>query len=539
MIFSMRILIKLTFFLSALAIFPNSVCAQDFAAMQSGFPKGFLDLEASQNKTLIIEMGALDGYVEGEYAEFFIQNKNYKYPRNFSIGSGELVKIFPKHSFWSIKVKDPSKFLAAEKMQLSDVAHVAIIRTGMAISGRPLDVKNRIRLLDRNERDYTLISDRFDQIPESLKKEHGYTSSENTNFEQNKLLSADINVSSNDYLQKKTKLEYSDEHLEELEEKYFAKKPTDLKISVEKNVRKEIVQDRAKVFENQNERMKYGSADFYREQKRVNIIRDVRDDISIQSVYKDAKENEIQSKFITNRARKKIERDGERWSEDMDAKTLRRYFVENGIEAEIARREKVLNELEGHEIWVSLSGGMNKNTNTIDQNYQRLDYSLSLGYDLHLARMNSDFSNWSIDFLVEKGVHHFAINDNTNAESQEIMGGLNLKYYYLNNPVTLNKIIGTIGVGVKMGRGNASGTELDRTYSYQIVSLPTMSAGFKYRVRPGDLTSENVNIGIAFSGGLEYERTNYSVNDSIANNAIYGSFAKNNLKYVMGIHFYY
>jgi len=234
-----------------------------------------------------------------------------------------------------------------------------------------------------------------------------------------------------------------------------------------------------------------------------------------------------------------MDRDKERWSQDMDDTVLRRYFVQNGIEAEYVRREKALNELEGHEIWLRYFGGLNRSTNDVDNNYQRLNASLAVGYNLHFSRINDSLKNWSMDFFLENAVNHYAINDKFNAEAKDLFTGANLNYYFLNNPLTLNKFIGYFGVGMKLGQGNAATVDINRTYSYQILGLPTFNGGIKYRFRTGDLTRDTANVGAAAAFGVTYERLNYSSAEQLENNEIYPKFTTNNLKYFMGLHFYF
>ena len=531
MILSMKSLIKRSIVLGLLVLNFSKAHAIDYVAVRE-----FGENLEINKETLVLNVGSLDGYVEGEVAHVFKEVGTKNFPDAKKIGLIELVKIFPKYSYWQFHKGSVS----ANDLKAVDGSwtEVGLIRQHTALNGRALDVRNKIRLFERESSNIDLNN--YDkEIPKELRQVKNYAPLDEEVFEVESLKRADVEVSSNDYLIKKSGTTHSEEHLEELEELYAPKLKVVKNEVVEKAVKADIADKLADNYERNKERTKYGMSDFYKEQEKHPEIKDIRKKISTFSVYDQEKQREFDEAMISKRALKKMDRDKERWSQDMDDTVLRRYFVQNGIEAEYVRREKALNELEGHEIWLRYFGGLNRSTNDVDNNYQRLNASLAVGYNLHFSRINDSLKNWSMDFYLENAVNHYAINDKFNAEAKDLFTGANLNYYFLNNPLTLNKFIGYFGVGMKLGQGNAATVDINRTYSYQILGLPTFNGGIKYRFRTGDLTRDTANVGAAAAFGVTYERLNYSSAEQLENNEIYPKFTTNNLKYFMGLHFYF
>lgn len=535
MIFSMKQLIKYTFLALILNHSISDVHAIDFIAVREiGMNREL------QRETIVLNVGSLDGYVEGEHAHLFRQSGDKRFPKSLKLGEAELVKVFPKYSYWQIL---NAPLAEGAKIGLTEVG---VIRSRMGINGRELDVKNKIRLLDRSnneERDFSDLERNelleTTEIPDNLRQDHSYQALKDQTFEEKKLKRADVEVVKNDFLVKKSATSFSAEHKEELAELYAPELKGKDREVVKKETEKEISKAQANLYGKNHLRTKYGLDDFYKDQEKIPEMKDIRNKISTTSVYDQEKEAKFEESMISNRALKKMQRDKALWSQDMDDKVLRRYFVQNGIASEYERRERALSELEGHEMWLRFYGGANRNTVDADPNYQRFNYAMAVGYNLHFSRINPEYVNWSMDFYGESSVSHFALNDNTNAQSKELHAGTSLNYYFLNNPLTLNKFIGHVGVGMKLGQGEAVAADLNRTLSYQLVTIPTLSGGIKYRFRAGDLTRETANIGAALAFGAMYERVNYSAGEVLDVSEAYGKFAVNTTKYYFGLHIYY
>jgi hypothetical protein len=221
----------------------------------------------------------------------------------------------------------------------------------------------------------------------------------------------------------------------------------------------------------------------------------------------------------------------------MDDETLRRYFISTGLEHEERRRELVFNELDGNELLFHYSGSLNDHSTSTDQNYRNLGFSLGLGYDLHLSRTSQDLKNWSLQFILEKGVSDFDIGG-VNGRGQEGAYGMYVNYYFINNPLTLNSFIVLAGLGIKAGSISMSSPELHKEYTYQVLTLPALQLMTKYRFRVGDLAENTVNVGAAFNAGLTLDVKRLSVVEGLEDN-INGKISMNDIKYLVGMSFYF
>ncbi len=497
--------------------------------------KEFGENKDLKRKTLLLEVGSIDGYVYGETANVFIDYGKRNKPNPTQMAQIELVKLLPKYSYWQI-VSGELNLEDLNDEYFKRFKTLSLLRTNRAINGRPLDIKNRIHLIDKDSEKFEMSTK---SIPEDFVVENNFDAELTPMFNQEEILRADVEVHQKEKMIKKSGTSYSSIHDDELVEMYAPKIKSVNKDKVKMNVLEDVNDSLSKNYAKTNEKSKNGLDKFYQNSVRDRNEKDIPQNISSESVYDHYKEKELAESFVSRRALNKMKRDGERWSEDMDDKVLRNYVIQNGIEAEYKRRERALNELDGHELWLKFFGGINHQSTELDNNYQRLNYSLGFGYNLHFSRLNSSYTNWSMDFYGESSVSYLAINDDSNASSKEILGGVNLNYYYLNNPISLNRFIGHVGIGMKIGQSEAVYTEGDSIFSYQIVGLPILSTGLKYRFRAGDYSIENPNFGAALAFGASYEMMNYSSADSIIDNEVYGKIATQNFKYFFGVHFYY
>jgi hypothetical protein len=162
---------------------------------------------------------------------------------------------------------------------------------------------------------------------------------------------------------------------------------------------------------------------------------------------------------------------------------------------------------------------------------------LGLTYELHLARATQDLKLWSLQFSFDTGASHYDLGG-VNGLSQEKMYGAGINYYLLNNPLSLNKIMVEIGVGIKSGESNMKGSYLNSAYSYQILCVPSLQLMTKYRYRVGDLNEDTVKLGSSLFAGIVYDQKKLSLLDTPLD-SINGTINVNDLKFQFGIGFYF
>ena len=233
----------------------------------------------------------------------------------------------------------------------------------------------------------------------------------------------------------------------------------------------------------------------------------------------------------------KIKRDGVNWSDDMDDAALRKYFINTGIVEERLRRERVFNEREGHEFMLYYGGSLSDHSNPIDSTYRAYGYDLGFAYDLHLTRANPDLKSLSLQFSVEFGAATYDLGG-MNGISQELKYGALLNYYFINNPLTMNKFIFSLGAGIKAGDSTMKGNNLSSQYTYQIISAPAAQLMMKYRFQAGDLNEDTVKMGSSFNAGLLYEKKKLRIVD-VPTETIEGAISVNEIKFLVGMGFYF
>lgn len=491
-----------------------------------------LDLSTSK-KSFIIDRGQFDNYNDGTFGKFYVQRGEMDAPKIFLVAEGKLVKSLTNKSFWYIdKVYYPQLIKSGK--------HLLVLTSSVVTKERPMRFKKRHVVVSKDQ--YENADEYLDQnknsVPERLVvEEENYEKSPEL-FETKKTPEADVEINTYEKLRKKSGTKISEEYGDTEEEKYFVGaqevKLADLKNAEDKKLLDSMSDGYIKKVNSQ----KYGLTNgLYGKNKKDPGMRELNQEISILSVYDTAKEERTKAEQLDPKLIAKMKRDGAHWSEDMDDEALRRYFIHTGLEREERRRELVLNELDGNEVMFHYSGSMVDHTTSTDQNYRSPGYTLGLGYDLHLSRTSKSLKNWSIQFLLEKGVSDYDIGGK-NARGQEGFYGAYLNYYFFNNPLTLNSFIFLGGVGIKAGTISMSALSLSKTYTYQTITLPSMQLMTKYRFRTGDLNEDTVNVGASINAGILIDSKRLSIVESNSDN-IDGKISSNDVKYLIGMSIYF
>jgi hypothetical protein len=197
----------------------------------------------------------------------------------------------------------------------------------------------------------------------------------------------------------------------------------------------------------------------------------------------------------------------------------------------------LLNEREGHEFMFHYAGTVVDHTNPNDENFRAGGYALGISYDFHLARLSRDLKSWSVQFLYEMGANHYDMGQ-TNEPATEAMYGAILNYYFINNPLSVNRFIFEIGAGMKLGQATIGDNRLSREYSYQVMTLPTLQLLSKYRFHVGDLTEDKVKAGMAVHAGIVIDQKKLSNIDNTTD-AIKGVVRVNDVKFQVGMGIYF
>ena len=484
---------------------------------------------STTKKTVVIDRGLLENYYEKSFGKFFIQMGDYKFPKIYLVAEGKLVKSFPKKSIWYLtKIYDPRFFKVNARMLIMTSDQVKV--------GRTMKVKQRHVLLSSEEYESPeqYLEENKNNVPDRLLQNvSAYDESEEL-YESKKTPDADLEIETYEHLKKKGGIQISDQYKDEIGEKYFIGN-REVKLADITNAEdKKLLDSMAAGYVEKVDSQKYGIAHgLYKDQVKVPGLRDINNKMTVLSAYDSTKEDKLQEELISPRAIAKMKRDGPLWSADMDDESLRRYFISTGLEHEARRRELALNELDGNELMFHFSGSLVDHTTNLDPNYRSQGFTLGLGYDYHLSRSSKELKDWSLQFILEKGVADYDLGG-INARGQEGFYGFYLNYYFFNNPLTLNSFIFLGGIGLKAGTIEMDSVNLSKKYSYQVMSLPALQVMTKYRFRSGDLIEDRVNVGASLNAGISLDVKRLSVIDSLDDD-INGKISVNDIKYLVGM----
>ena len=492
-----------------------------------------LDVSTSE-KSITINRGEFDNYKFHDYAKFYIQLGDKDHPKIFLVGEGELVKCFPKKSFWYLKIVVMPHLITPQ-------AKLLLLSSRSAMSGRSRVIKRRHVVFSDKEYDDVdqyLSQNQLGVPSRLLVEDEGFANSSEL-YEQEKNQEFDLKLET--YERMKTKVEKEDQannYPDRTEELYFIGNQSVKLVDILNDEDRKVLKSISDQYEDKNYNLKFGlTHGLYHHQSPLPDQGSVISKVSVASTYDNEQEERKKREKIDPRFTAKIKRDGINWSDDMDDDKLRKYFISSGIVTEKERRERVLNEREGHEFLLHYAGQLNDHTTSDDPSSRAPGYVFGISYDLHLARASQNLKMWSLQFLFETGANHYDIGG-INVQSKERMYGGILNFYFLNNPLSVNRFIGSIGVGVKTGSADLSDDRLSRGYSYTIATLPTVQLLTKYRFHVGDLTEDTVNMGTALHAGLIYEQKKLSIIDNpldLVNSVI----SVNEIKLQIGIGFYF
>ena len=93
---------KLLINMNKLAIITTLLFISAFMGKASAVALDEVNLEdiSTSGKSLVIDRGMLEKFEEGTFARFYIQKGPKEFPKVFLVAEGELIKSFPRKSYW-------------------------------------------------------------------------------------------------------------------------------------------------------------------------------------------------------------------------------------------------------------------------------------------------------------------------------------------------------------------------------------------------------------------------------------------------------
>lgn len=477
---------------------------------------------SKSGKTMSINRGFIEDLQAGDWGKFYLKRGDLNRPKLFLLAEGELVKSLPKRSYWLIKkVYIESSFLPQTETYL--------ITQNQVTQGRQLRISKKDVFHDGEEseiseltqlgKEYQSGEQLFDQLDKN-DDERKYTDLKVTTFGAFKIKKGIKNSEEyGDELNEKIVIENRVVPIGDLKKKedqiIFQKVTDGHELSLSGKIKK------FGITQSSNREMETSKGMTY----------------SHESIYRKKLEEINQSKHISPRVRAKIVRDDVNWTSDMDDDKLRRYFIASGIEREYQRRELALNEADGHEVTFKYQNSLSSHTTAEDPSYRGGSYNLSLSYDFHLSQFSRNMKKWSLEIGLETGIASYDLGG-MNGRANELVYGSYLNFYFLNGPLSLNTFNCLIGIGLKNGMAKISNYQLTSVYSYQLTIIPALQLLAKYRFRPGDLSEDNVKIGMSVNFGAAVDFKTLSLKGNTVED-INSKISVTDLKYIAGVSFYF
>jgi hypothetical protein len=492
-----------------------------------------LDVSSSE-QSITVDRGEFDHYKAHDNAKFYIQLGNKDFPKIYLVAEGELVKSFPRKSYWFLKkIKIPNL--------IRPQTHLLMMSTNMVMEGRKRNVLKRHVVFsgDAYEGVDQYLEQNKKNIPDHLILEEANYSNSGELFEKETPRDTELIVESYEKYRIKPILEQKNQssNMEDEELYFVGNKRVELTEILNQDDKK-LLDSMSKQYLEKNASIKYGLTNGLYGNQENNADKPMPNKkMTIRSVFDEKKDQEKKRTMYDERVSAKIKRDGINWTDDMDDVALRKYFINTGIAEERIRRERVFNEREGHEFMFYYGGSLSDHSNATDVNYRAFGYDLGLAYDLHLTRANPNLKSLSLQVSIEMGASTYDLG-RMNGVSSELKYGAILNYYFINNPLTMNKFIFETGVGLKFGESTMKGYTLSKQYTYQIISVPTFQLLTKYRFQAGDLTEDTVRMGSAFNAGVIFEKKRLRIID-VPTEPINGAISVNDIKFLVGMGFYF
>ncbi|MBT3235202.1 MAG: hypothetical protein HN353_04570 [Bdellovibrionales bacterium] len=216
-------------------------------------------------------------------------------------------------------------------------------------------------------------------------------------------------------------------------------------------------------------------------------------------------------------------------------------FMNSGITQERKRQNYLVHHKKSHEFLLNYGQSLLYNTSLDDPNFNISGYSIVIGYELLLERLNIRWRNWTLRANYRSSTNYYNIAG-ANAKSDERSLQFVLNWYPYHNPTALLKPLLYIGAGAGMGAASitpSSGATTNQpTWSYAIYQIPVLITGVKYRFGSGDGLIEIIPFGMALHLAISYQLIMLSPANQLPN-GIDGAISTNDIKLISGLSFYF
>ncbi len=492
---------------------------------------------SSSGRSIILDRGFLEGIKMGMEGRFLLPEGDIDKPYYKYIAYGEVIKVHSNYSYWHLT--DINR-----KIFLDKGLKTVFVTMGRVNRGRQkLDSLRRRIILRKGDTPLKYMESKKLSVPHSMiKKRDQYVMGKELTRTYSPL-KEDNELYEFDVWSYDKGLQYVDEYMQEVEtarpsdqgkiaslEKYKEyKKHRDL---YDQKLFESVVKSSIKKFND----FEYNLDTFYKDQRKDENAKEIRKEMSSESIYKKYQENKKKLRWVSQRALSQIKNGGKLWSASMDDDQLRRFFVESGIRKENERQRLALGTYDANELQIFYSFALKGHYADGAEGFQGSNYSLGIGYEFYLRRTLPSLAKWSLDGSFERTIAFYNAGS-VNGRFTEGLLKLGVNYYFYNLPSSIYRWIWNVGVGFKGGNSLMQSLTLSKEYNYRVFGVP-LYINAKYRFLSGDEKDQSASVGWGLNFKMSNEYLRMSVVDRIDDD-ISESLLVNDIRFTVGLSTYF
>ncbi len=473
-------------------------------------------------KTLKIDLGRVNDLRVGDTGEISIQTGPIDAPSFKFLGSGKVVKIYQNYSYWYFPIAKVDEIKVKKDYVLQLRRETYKGRTDLPMRYNVVSATSDEAIQDRfNGHDSDLPSSLIgDDDVKALKV-----------YDNKGVGSDELRLRKRRQLKEQTPM-YIDSKPHDVSK--VTGYVTDQRGSINQGYREQLAKDQNVSRLKKMNELKDGYEQLYQNigYNQKKMFRELTPAELTKEALAGDKGKELDAKVIDM-----IKKEGDLWTADMDDREIAEFILKTGANSERARRSEAISFNKGaHEFSLFFSVNGKNNTSSEDQNYQNSGSSIGLQYELHLKRLKKEWTAWSLDVQIERGVVAYDVGD-INAHFDYGSLASHLNYYFYNYPHSRKKLAWFLGFGLKRGVGSITSPNFSDDYDMVIQAMPSAHIGFKYRV-PTTRDYDEKDIGYGISARLSAESLSLDTTDVIEDD-INPNQNVTNFRYDIGISFYF
>ncbi len=480
--------------------------------------------KSDSGKTVKLSIGSLGGLVIDDTGEIALIGGTIEAPKFGEVASGKAIKVFPNFSYWHFPDAQKQNFVEGKKYALT-------LRRETLEGRKGISLKYKIKSYESKNVKKSLLKSPVAKLPSDFVMEN--------NVEQTGIYNiADpdkaVGIKTKEIsLNTKSGLLLDDDY-EEVKFLRADEGEIDNK-QLTGEYKQKIAKDQNRAQLKNITEKKYGLEQLYYNGVRVANPKDAPSTIANMS--NEYYEEVTKKSDIPESTKIMIKQNGDLWSADMGKDELQNYLLKTGIAREKVRRENSMLFKSGNEVTLFLGSNLSSNFTQEDPSHQSNGFTLGIAYELHLVRASQSFARFSIDMLVEQGTLNVDVGGINGRVTYGALGG-HLNYYFFNYPHSRNQISMYVGAGIKRGNGEMTSINFTKDYDYELLALPSLHFGAKYRAPAARDYELYSSLGFGLNFKVSVETTKLQAISSLDDD-IQSSTTVNNVKADIGLSFFF